>query len=202
MKKKLRMSKIKCLVVVAHPDDETIWMGGYILSNKNFEWEIISLCRKNDLDRMPKFEKVCKELNAYYSISDLDDEKLNDLNIEEIIQRINEMKRKEEYDYIFTHGENGEYGHKRHLDVHKAMNEMIKRKELKCKKLFYFAYEGKNISGQFCYADSRANKFIKLPKDIYMKKLELIKKIYGFKNESFEVKSSGNMEAFKIKEVI
>ena len=52
----------KASIVVAHPDDETIWMGGTILKNKYWDWTIISLCRKNDPDRMPKFKKVC----AYY----------------------------------------------------------------------------------------------------------------------------------------
>ena len=56
--------KKDALCVVAHPDDETIWMGGTILRNKNFNWTILSLCRKNDLERAEKFKKVCKFYNA------------------------------------------------------------------------------------------------------------------------------------------
>ena len=75
---------VNALVIVAHPDDETIWMGGTILQNPSWNWTIASLCRKNDLDRMPKFLKVCKHYNANSIISDLDDEKLNNLPIKKI----------------------------------------------------------------------------------------------------------------------
>ena len=40
----------KANVIVAHPDDETIWMGGKIIHEKDFQWTILSLCRKDDLD--------------------------------------------------------------------------------------------------------------------------------------------------------
>ena len=56
--------KKEALCIVAHPDDETIWVGGTILKNKDFNWTILSLCRKNDLGRAPKFRKVCKFYKA------------------------------------------------------------------------------------------------------------------------------------------
>jgi len=193
---------MKCLVIVAHPDDEMIWMGGYMIEwrKKGGDLEIICLCRANDSDRRPRFLKVCEALGADCSISDLDDEKLGDIEINEVINRIKEMKKREKYDYIFTHGENGEYGHKRHIDVHRAVDKMIKDGGLECKKVFFFAYEGKNEPGEFCNIDRNANKFIKLPKSVYLKKIHLIKDIYGFNENSFEVKSSGNAEAFRVEE--
>ena len=189
---------MKCLVVVAHPDDETIWMGGYILKNKE-DWEIISLCRKNDTDRNPKFFRVCGELNASCSMSDLDDETMRELETEEVIFKIRTIIKSKEYDYIFTHGRNGEYGHKRHIDVHNAVNKMISAGEIKCKKIFYFSYLGENVPGKFCNVNPSANKFIKLPRNIYEIKKHLIKDVYGFNEDSFEVKSTGPIEAFDIK---
>jgi len=190
------MKKKKVLVIVAHPDDETIWMGGTLLINKN-KWNttIISLCRRDDKDRAPKFKKVCKILKAKNHISNLEDEKLNKIPVDEIIKRIKKFKPNKNYDYIFTHGKNGEYGHKRHKEIHKAIIKMLNEKNLSCKKLFLFSYIKKNKS---CFANKNSDKFIRL-KDIFLtKKKYLIHKIYGFNRGGFEEKSSRKIEAFKL----
>src|SRR3990167_8285313 len=151
---------MRALVIVAHPDDELIWMGGFILKNKDWNFDVISLCRKNDGDRAPKFQRVCKELNVNYcSMSDLDDEALTNVRENEIVNRVLKMLNNDEYDYVFTHGLNGEYGHKRHREINKAVRNMIKRKELKCRKLFYFSYRKEN---GFCHINPNADKLIKL----------------------------------------
>ena len=190
------MKKKKVLVIVAHPDDETIWMGGTLLMNKS-KWNttITSLCRKTDEDRAPKFKKVCEILNAKGLMSDLEDKNLNSLPLNEITKRINRLSPRKNYDYIFTHGKNGEYGHIRHKEVHNSVDKMIKNKQLSCNKLLFFSYIKKN---KICSANKNSDKLIRLKDNILSEKKYLIHNIYGFDKGSFEEKSSKNIEAFKL----
>ena len=61
------------VVIVAHPDDETLWIGGEMLLHPNWNWFVVCLCRKNDNDRAPKFYKALKELNAEGIMGDMND---------------------------------------------------------------------------------------------------------------------------------
>jgi LmbE family N-acetylglucosaminyl deacetylase len=202
------IKKKNILVIVAHPDDETIWMGGTLLKIKtkndikhNVNLTIISLCRKNDRDRAPKFSKVCSMLGVVeYHMSDLDDCEegyYKEITSQAIIERIFEFTKLngKKYDRVYTHGENGEYRHIRHMQVHKAVCEMLDKKLLLAKQVFFFSYEK---IGQDCIVNKNADKLIKLEKPYLKMKKMLIEDVYGFARGGFEEKSCGDVEGFDV----
>lgn len=195
-------NNIRALCIVAHPDDETIWMGGTLLKNKKWKWDIVSLCRKNDSDRAPKFKKVCEFYNARGIISDLDDEKLEPLSTEEVAEKIKQILPKKKYNYIFTHGSNGEYGHIRHKEVHNAINHLIKNKDLDADFIYYFDYiPGKSFAPhdqklKIPVPRENSDMHTSLDNSDYENKIKLITELYGFKQNTFEVLSCNRGESF------
>ncbi len=81
---------MKCLVIVAHPDDETIWMGGLMLRHPDWAWRIIALSRCDDPDRAPKFGMAARVYGAASAMSDLDDSPI----LESLSQDLHEIKNR------------------------------------------------------------------------------------------------------------
>jgi hypothetical protein len=116
--------------------------------------------------------------------------------MQDIINRILEITKDKKYDYLYTHGENGEYGHVRHIEVHKAINEMLKQKLISAKKVLFFSYVKTEKNSNI---NPNADKLIKLEKPYFEMKKKLIKEIYGFQEGSFEYESCRDAEAFDFK---
>ena len=211
-------NKSHALVIVAHPDDELIWMGGTILMYPDAKWTIVSLCRGSDSDRAPKFKKVCSHLGARGVIHDMEDEGV--MNIRDsvpVMRRVllsmlsskfyNEIATPSDvhrgarndgrggFTHVFTHGYNGEYGHPRHKGVYRAVKKMVDIGELKADRLFYFAYEFPERAF-VPRAKKSADIYINLSKDIHNEKKRIVNELYGFTKQSFEFESCGRVEAF------
>ena len=101
--------KIRSVVlIVAHPDDETLWAGGTILSNPEWNWLIVCLCRGSDAERAPKFGKAVKILGANGIMGDLNDgPQQKPLDNSEVENSIMELLPQKHYDLLITHNITG-----------------------------------------------------------------------------------------------
>jgi LmbE family N-acetylglucosaminyl deacetylase len=187
----------KVAILVAHPDDETLWAGGLILNHKQTEWTILSLCRKNDIDRSAKFEKVTRRLGAVAYMADVDDEpEQKPLCSGELKNAILGLLPETQFDLVITHSFVGEYTrHRRHEETARAVYGLWLTEQLKTAELWMFAYE----DGQKSYYPKgirNADIFIELPEDIWKTKYEIITQIYGFSENSWEALTTPRNEAF------
>lgn len=190
---------LRCLVVVAHPDDESIWMGGLMLRHKDWEWHVLSLCRADDADREPRFHRAARELGVREHISDLDDSPILaplSPDLREIKERIHDLVPAD-FDLIFSHGPAGEYAyHLRHAEVSRAISEMIADGDLSGR-LVVFAYEDGGRA--YMPRPSRdAQIRIELTKDELARKQQILRDIYGFPAGTLEFDSAGSVEAFSV----
>ncbi|MGB8226291.1 MAG: PIG-L family deacetylase [Sedimentisphaerales bacterium] len=184
-------------VIVAHPDDEILWAGGTILLHLQINWTVLTLCRKSDPDRAPRFSKVANLLGAKGFMADLDDSPdQKPLEQAEIQQAILNTLPQRSFDIILTHNPKGEYTrHLRHEEVSQAVFTLWKNGKLKAKRLLLSAYE----DGRKKYLprpQKDADIVVDLPKSIWQKKKDIIINSYGFSPDSFEAKAVSDTEAF------
>jgi len=189
---------MKAVAIVAHPDDETIWSGGLIMRHADWDWTVLSLCRRDDHDRAPKFEFVCDYLAVNGLISDLDDgNPLKPINPRrEIGRRIMDCLPTMHWDLCVTHGGNGEYGHQRHKEIHAEVLSLVQDGILHCKDLWTFSYDC-DVAKKACYVGRDAQEFVHLKQGEVEEKIRLIHNLYGYPMDSFEVQVCPEIESFR-----
>lgn len=184
-------------IIVAHPDDETLWAGGTILSNPTWQCFIVCLCRKSDADRAPKFYKALKVLKSEGIMGDLDDgSDQNPLSEEDVEQTILDLLPQKPFDLIITHNPSGEYTkHLRHEEVSKAVIDLWHKGKITATELWTFAYEDGN-KAYFPKPIDNAPIHTILTEQVWLWKYQLMTETYGFKRDSWEAQTTPKQEAF------
>lgn len=157
------------LIVVAHPDDETIFFGGLVQTYRRRPWKIICVTDGNadgvGQQRRMDFMTACKKLGAQvgemWDFPDLYDSRVD---VDRLMKRLADENAAE----VFTHGILGEYGHPHHQDVclavHRAFSDHT---------VWSVAYN--------CFAE----KVIKIPRKAYQKKCEVLSEVYFSETNRF-----------------
>lgn len=184
-------------VLVAHPDDETLWCGGALLLNPSWKASIFTLCRASDPDRSQKFARVLARYGATGGMADLDDG-AEQAPLERSLVRstLHSLLRDREFDLVITHAPCGEYTrHRRHEEVSAAVLEMWSEGELGPCELLLFAYD----DGERSYlprAIPNADLTLELPEAVWAEKARLIRDVYGFGEQAWETRVTPRREAF------
>lgn len=119
------MSKKKySLLVVAHPDDESIFFSGLLMNDRSRPWKVICVTDGNadqmGATRADQLMKACKLLKVKFEHWDFQDRFEERLDTEDLIQRLQKLEKP---NVVYTHGILGEYGHPHHQDVSYAVHK-------------------------------------------------------------------------------
>ena len=186
----------KIAVIVAHPDDETLWVGGTMLVNPRADWSIHCLCRKSDPVRSVRFDNALKMFRAAGVMGDVYDGPNQLPDSGEVEKEIREIFPGEEYDVVITHSPFGEYTrHARHEEVSRAVIKLFREGYFSARELWMFAYEdgGKKYLPR---AIEQADVVYDLPQDVFEIKYKMITDIFGFTADEYEALVCPKKEAF------
>jgi len=184
-------------VIVAHPDDETLWAGGLLLSHPEWSTFIVTLCRGEDTDRVPRFKKALERLKSDGAMGTLDDgADQYPLSSKRIQDTIMALLPRWDFDLLLTHGPQGEYTwHRRHGEASRAVKELWRAGHLQADALWQFAYE----DGRGAYAprpQKQPSIHLPLSDAVWAEKYGIISQVYGFDAASWEARAASRTEAF------
>lgn len=110
------------LMIVAHPDDESIFGGGALISESG--WKVICLTNRSNEIRSKEFQQAMKFVGASYEIWDYPDEYDGTFEEEVVKKDIERVFESGSFQRIVTHSLHGEYGHKQHKVLSRILHNM------------------------------------------------------------------------------
>lgn len=173
------LEKAKNLMIVAHPDDETLWGGAHLLTD---DYLVVCITCGPDKTRVKEFEEVMKLTNDQYIMLGFPDKVFGirsnwqeeEARIYKYIRQIINLK---DWNIIVTHNPNGEYGHIHH----KKTNKIVTKAYDDSKNSSHLYYFGKYYSKKSYEKLDEKPEFIQT--DLYDVKVNKLIEVY--KSQSF-----------------
>jgi hypothetical protein len=183
-------------VIVSEPSEEALWAGGTILLHSETKWTIVAQSGGDDPDLKAKFIKASEGFKAEPLIGGfkIGAEKLP--SVFEVQRALSRLMFSERFDVIITHSFWGEHGRTEMAGITaKSVLGMTKTGQLMAKQILQFAYDKKPESPLISPV-SEADVLIEVDEEIMEKKFGIITDIYGYSQDTIEVKSISNQETF------
>lgn len=173
---------VDCLMIVAHPDDETIWGGKHLLDD---HYLVVCLTNKDNETRKNEFMNIIKETHNQGLIFDYPDKTNGKRDNwsqvkQDIMNDIRYLLEKKDWKMIVTHNPEGEYGHIHHQMTSRFVTKYVKETD----KLYYF--------GKYYKKKNKPVDLQQINEDDLEKKMSLAK-IYG--SQSRVIEHLGHMMA-------
>ena len=185
------------IMIVAHPDDETLWGAGLLFARRDVRWRVVSLCRGSDPDRASRFREALRVYGAEGEMADLDDgPEQSPLDGAEVRGVVCKALGDGGYDLVVSHGLRGEYTrHRRHEEAHEAVAALWREGTISARAFWFFAYDDEG-GRRLPACREEAHQLIELSREAWEKKLWIVTEVYGFAPESWEVRTTPRREGF------
>jgi len=130
----------KKLLIVAHPDDETLW--GYHQLKNSKSWKILCITNANNATRISELKNIAIHFDTALEIWNYEDSSSHYNMHPQLYEDIKNEIDKPNVKMVLTHNPLGEYGHIQHIKVSNIVLTVSK------KPTYVFSYTSKNINKQ------------------------------------------------------
>ncbi len=113
------------LMIVAHPDDETIFGGAQLIREDG--WLVVCVTNGDNKVRRKEFTQVMNEVNAEFEMWAFKDRWKGDFDRPRLRSELARLLSRKPVRKVVTHNLQGEYGHTQHIALAELVRELADR---------------------------------------------------------------------------